>query len=201
MLEEKRDIEDILCEIGEKQREFQEGMKELREGQRKTKAFVESVAKAAEANYKSIKEASGNFDNKWGEFMESLVQGDLVRLFQKQGIQVEHIYPNLIASRPDKSRKWEYDLVAVNGCEIIVIEVKTTLKTDGLDRFLNKLSDFKSVFPIYKDKIIYGAVAYLGHKEGVPEKAQASGLFTVEALGATEVAILTNPKDFKPKAF
>ena len=45
-----------------------------------------------------------------------------------------------------------------------------------------------------------GAVAYLD-EEGAAKYAQEKGLFTIEALGASEIAIITNPKEFVPKVF
>ncbi len=206
--EKRKSDKDILSKIQENQNEFWKGMHELKESQRKTEEshrkteeslrdLKESVKKVSE----NIDKANGNFNNKWGNFMESLIQGDLVRLLQERGIEVKRIYPSSSVLRPDQSPRWEYDLIAANGREVVVVEVKTTLRPKNIDYFLKKLADFKAGFPAYQDKTIYAAIAYLAYKDDACEKAQTQGLFTIEALGATEVASITNSKGFVPKKF
>ena len=50
----------------------------------------------------------------------------------------------------------------MNGEEIVVVEVKTNLKNKDVRDFVAKLKKVKTTYlPEYKDKKIYGAVAYL----------------------------------------
>ena len=62
---------------------------------------------------------------------------------------------------PIKIMEYEFDIIAVNGREVVIVEVKTTLRLRDLDHFTEKLKMFKKVWPEYRDKKIYGAVAYL----------------------------------------
>ena len=66
----------------------------------------------------------------------------------------------LLSYRKDGTKEHEYDLVALNGKEAVVVEAKTTLKTHDVDVFLIKLKKFKKSFPnlSYK-RVIYGAIA------------------------------------------
>ena len=53
------------------------------------------------------------FNGQWGKLMESLVEGDLVKLLRQRGIAVDHTISN-----PKKNygeRRWEFDILAVNG--------------------------------------------------------------------------------------
>ena len=188
-----KDADEILRKIQEDQSEFWKGMRKLEEGQRK---LQESQLKTEE----SLRETNGNFNNKWGSFMQSLVKGDFDKLLRSRGIKVNQTSQSLKIKRDDGSVKWQFDLIAVNGEEVVLAEVKTMLTSEDVDYFLEKLEDFKSCSKTYGNKTIYGAVAYLD-EEGAAKYAQRNGLFTIEAVGATDIAVLTNSEDFCPKKF
>ena len=57
--------------------------------------------------------------------------------------------------------RYIFDIIAVNGYEIVVVEVKTTLKSDNITHFISKLKSVREWLPEFHDKNIYGAVAYI----------------------------------------
>ena len=61
----------------------------------------------------------------------------------------------------NKKEAGNFDLVAVNGREIVAIKVKSTLTVEKVKKFIEALKRFKEYFPEYKDKIVYGGVVYL----------------------------------------
>ena len=129
--------------------------------------------------------------------MESLVEGDLLKLLNEQGIKVINTHPN-VKHRSEKDQ-YEYDIVATNGKEIVVVKVKTTLKVQHIKYFLEDLKKFTIRLPDFKKKIIYGAVAYLRAEEEASRYAEKQGLFVIRATGSS--ASIINKKGFKPKAF
>ena len=141
-----------------------------------------------------LKELDKFFKGQWGKLMESLVAGDLTLLLQQKGIKVERILTN-IESPP----KAEFDIIAVNGREVVIVEVKTTLNVKDVEYFLKKLSKVKQYLPEYKDRTVYGAVAYLRKQTGVDTFSEKAGLFVIRATGNS--ASITNKENFKPKAF
>ncbi len=198
--EKTRDIEEILREIAEGHRQLQESHHKTEEGFLK---LQESQLKTEEAQRKTeeaIRKTDGNFNNKWGSFMQSLVKGDFDKLLRSRGINVQQTSKGVEVKRSDGSIKWEFDLIAINGREVVLAEVKTTLSSHDVDAFLVKLADYKKCVESHRDKLLYGAVAYLD-EAGAAKYAQKSGLFTIAAVGATEVATMTNPEGFVPKAF
>ena len=239
--EKRKDSDDILSKIQEDQREFwkgmrelkesqsefKESMRELRESQRETKIFTENVAKAAAENHqamrearKSIEEANGNFNRKWGDFMENLVEGDLVTLLRKHGLEMIDAeirpIPNVKVPRDDGNTKYELDLIVKNGDYAIVVEVKTTLTIPKIDKFLKKLSMLKDDLPAYQGKTVYACMAYIKtsnktdeddkDKEEEEDKVlpylEENGLFAIRAPGGpSNIATIENSKDFKPKTF
>ena len=54
--------------------------------------------------------------------------------------------------RDSGERSWEFDIIAVNGAEVVVVEVKTTLKVRDVDHFLQTLRHFHRLMPEYGGK-------------------------------------------------
>ena len=79
------------------------------------------------------------------------------------------------------------------------MEVKTTLRPDDVKNFIDKLNHAKTWLHEYRDKTIYGAVAYLKARAGSAAMAVNKGLFAIRATGNS--AHLINDADFEPKAF
>ena len=151
----------------------------------------------------NINQANGNFNTKWGAFLESLVKGDLVGLLRTRGIEVERILSKLEFSRPDGSVGGEYDLVALGIGEVVVVEVKTSLKTGDVDGFLKNLKNFKKNYPEYGYGRLYGALAYLGSADRSPKSyALKKGLFLIQSPGGSPgVSTIVNARDFEPREF
>ncbi|MBC6413509.1 MAG: hypothetical protein GDA45_01025 [Chromatiales bacterium] len=147
---------------------------------------------------KQIRELRGEFTSRWGRLVESLVSGDLVKLLKARNIDIDRVYGN------DKGiwqgQQYEFDIVACNGTDIVVTEVKSMLNIKSVDYFLERMKLFKlSHSNEVRDKNLYGAVAYLHVDNGVDVYAQRQGLFVIRATGGS--ASITNQAGFTPKSF
>ena len=215
--------EESLREVAEARKETEESLREVAEAQKETEAAQqkteESLREVAEAQKetevaqqkteiflrdlgKKIDKVNGDLTNKWGRFIENLVEGDLVNLLASWDIKVNKVQPNLRYSTPEGISKGEFDLVAINSTQVVVIEVKSTLKDVDIGKFIGKLKKFKEFFPEYKDKMIYGGVAYLQATKEALERAKNEGLFIIKAPGGEcKISTITNEKGFKPTEF
>ncbi len=137
------------------------------------------------------------FNGQWGKLIEALVDGDLVSLLKGRGIDVTHTSTNLKLKYDDYRR--EVDILAVNGKEVVAVEVKTTMKVADVDYFLEVLPHFKKLAPEYADRTVFGAVAYLKADEKSEVYAERKGLFVIRATGSS--ASITNRGRFQPRAF
>ncbi len=191
-----------MSKEAELQREEAKLQREKADLERKeTDRYLKEISKKADIRHahleKRTRELNELFTGQWGKLIESLVKGDLVRLLNERNIQVMGLAQENFRRR--NGEEYEVDIIAVNGREVVVVEVKTTLKNQHLDHFIEKLGMFKDIFPEYKDKIIYGAIAYLKANEGAHNKAEKKGLFVIRATGNS--ATITNQKEFSPKVF
>ena len=118
-------------------------------------------------------------------------------MLQTREIIVERTLTNAKGTR--NGHHYEFDILAVNGEEVVVVEVKTTLRPEDVARFLEKLADYTAWAPEHKGKQILGAVAYLKADSTVAIYAERQGLYVIRATGSS--ATITNQPDFRPKVF
>jgi hypothetical protein len=146
---------------------------------------------------KKIKELAALFTTQWGKLIETLVEGDLIKLLNQRGIPVERTIQRVKGHH--KGQNYEYDIIAVNGDEIVIAEVKTTLRPQDVNEFHEKLWKAKTYMSEYKDKMVYGCVAFLSCEGASDRMAEKLGFFVIKATGSSSSII--NQEDFQPKAF
>ena len=164
---------------------------------RETDRKMQETAQQMKETDSRIKRLDDLFTGQWGKLMESLVEGDLIKLLQERNIKVDATLTSLKGEYDGEYA--EFDIIAVNGEEVVVVEVKTTLNLNHVNQFIDKLKKFKRWRPEYRDKKIYGAIAYLKANQGSARYAEKQKLFVIKATGSS--ASITNAKNFKPKAF
>jgi len=169
---------------------FQETDKKFRE----TDRLMKEQSKATD---KKMKELQNLFTTQWGKLMETLVEGDLIKLLNERGIEVQRTSQRESGSY--KGNPYEFDIIARNGKEVVIVEVKTTLRVEDVKNFLKKLSQVKTWMTDLHDKNIFGAVAYLTANSGSNILASNKGLFVIRATGNS--ASIINKDDFKPFRF
>ena len=146
---------------------------------------------------RQLKRTESIFTSPWEKLLESLVEGDLVPLLNGRGIAVEGTYQRSKGRRNGKH--FEFDIVAVNRREVVVVEVRTTLRSEDVTEFLTKLSAFTDWLREYRGKRVLGAVAYLKSDSAVTTYAERRGLFVIRATGSS--ASIRNAEDFEPRSF
>ena len=109
--------------------ELKQLIKELVYSQKETDAkFKETDAKFKETDAKfketdtRIDKAFSLFEMPWGKLMESLVEGDLVKLLNERGIKVNDTQTRRKGNH--EGTDYEFDIIARNGIEIVIVEVK-----------------------------------------------------------------------------
>ena len=180
----------ILREVSESQKESEQYRKEAEQRRKELELQMKETDRR-------LKKAEGLFTTQWGKLMETLVEGDLLKLLKQKNIRVDDTTMNMKGCYKDQN--WEVDILASNGEEIVLVEVKTTLNLQDVKDFIYKLNQFTTWKPKYKNDQLYGAVAYLKADQGSAQYAEKQGLFVIRATGSSSSII--NKKDFQPKVF
>jgi len=188
----------------ETDKKFQETDRQFKETDKKLSEIFQEFARSYEENKQMLRESEKRmkkldelFTSQWGKLMESLVRGDLVRLLRERQVPVQRTTQRQSGNYQGTS--YEYDIIAINGEEIVIVEVKTTLRPSDVKHFISKLARAKTWLHEYRNKTIYGAMAFLQADSGSEKMAESKGLFVIRATGSS--ASIINLPDFKPKTF
>lgn len=153
--------------------------------------------KAREELQATLNRIAGDGDNRFGELMEALVEGNVVPLFEMVGLDVQRAFPRVRSLTRDAWR--EYDVVAVGIEDAVVVEVKTTLRTRDVAQFVERISDFREWRPDHARPRVWGALAYLSANPAAVRAAEAAGFYVIRVVSTT--ASLVNSEGFEPRVF
>ena len=181
--------------LQEEYERLQKGLEELKEGDKRLQKGHERVQHNIDKMSKEITRLRNLFESQWSRLIEALVGGKLVELLKERGIDVNRITTNYEGNY--QNRQYEFDILALNGSEVVVVEVKSRLQVQDVKELLDELKQFKTWVPEYRDKKIYGAVAYLRVDEDAIKYAENQGLFVIKAVG--DSASMINGSDFQPR--
>ena len=192
------EVWEILREVSASQRENSASQRETDRQMQETDRRMQETDRQMQETDRKLRKLEDLFNGQWGKLMEALVEGDLIELLRRRGIEADHTVSSL------KSRngalRWEIDIIAANGDEVVAVEVKTTLKVRQVADFIETLKVFPDEAPtVYRGKRVYGAVAYLKADEAADVYAERQGLYVIRATGSS--ASITNHEDFKPRTF
>ena len=193
-------LDKVILLFKETDKKFQETDRQMKETDKKfqeTEKIVQETSrqmKETDRQMKNLMKKMSESENRWGKFVEALVEGSLVSLLQKRNIEVDKVFQR--AKKNYQNQQYEIDLIAVNGKELVAVEVKTTLSPEDVKDFIKKLKIFKKLFNEWENKLIYGGVAYINESGNAASMAEKQGLFVIKATG--ESGRIINEKTFKP---
>ena len=167
--------------------------------QQKTEAGIASLIeehKKTELSIRELRKELGGVGRTQGEIAEDLFRRNVARALQSRGISVEELEYRL--KTPDA----EFDLVAANGKELVLVEVKSRLQFSDIDAFIHRqIPMFKRYFgERYKGRKVMGSLASLSVGPKLEKEVEGAGLFlfTQTKEGG---ASLANSPDFSPKSY
>jgi len=199
--EEIRELRESIRELREGDRELRERDRELRERNRELQEYLrkmeEERRRESLETERKIRELSNLFTTQWGKLVEALVEPGAVNLFRQRGIKVRRSARRIEVEDEEGRKIAEYDIFLENDREVVIIEVKTTVKKEEVDELLKKLDEFKKLNPKYEKYQVYGAIAGITFDEGVDRYAYKKGLFVLKSEGGL-IRIVNDP-GFSPR--
>jgi len=177
--------------------ELREIVAELSRSQMKTDRQMAETDRRMEETHRELKKFIGSVGSEWGHLVESLTRPSCLGQLREAGIDVTQMAGDTMSQRPGFEQEW--DVLLVDGAELVAVEVKSRFRPADLDRVEEKLAKFKKAFPQYDGYRVYGAVAAIKFDAGLERRAPKRGLFVFQPSG--EVMKLVNEKGFKPKAY
>jgi len=204
--ESQAKTDEQIRELKKSQAKTDEQIRKLRESQAKTDEQLNKTdeqlnrtdeqLRRTDAKLERIGQQLGDLGLVQGEMAEDLFFRNLRGVFRKTKMDLKEVKRNL-----RRKGEGEFDLVAVNGDKVLVVEVKNKLDKRMVDRFVDKkLPKFKNLFPEYKKYQVVGAMGALVVKDDVGRYAEKAGLYVLTQTDEGGAALL-NREGFNPKTF
>jgi hypothetical protein len=130
-----------------------------------------------------------------------MIYGDIVSQFRELGYKVKGRCQNKEFGEEGTSESGEIDLLLEDGDVAILIEAKTTLKTDHILEHIERLEKYRRHIDSSgsgEKRRYVGAVAGTVVASNVIDFAHANGLYVI-VQSARDVKIVETPKGFKAK--
>jgi len=181
-------LEDIWRLFRETDLKMQETDRQLKENAQQQKETDRQI--------KAMSKKIGELGNRLGEFVEVFVEPSIVRLFQERGVDITAVMRDVKAKNPKLNLAMEIDLFAINGDSCVLVEVKSNLSIDDVNEHLERMDKFKTLFPIYKDYKVLGAITGMVIPENVARYAYKKGFFVIAQKG--DSAVILNDNKFQP---
>jgi len=133
---------------------------------------------------KNLDEMIGGVSNSNGMFAEefffnAIDMGDK-RLF---GEQFDECYSLVKSYNKEKQKKSEHDILLTNGTAVAIVEVKYKARKEDIQKIINKLPNFRALFPQYKEHRIFLGLAAMSFDKGVEDESVKEGIAIVKQVG------------------
>jgi hypothetical protein len=200
-------MQEAFSRLAISQEETQRELQRTRVEVQKAAQSVREASLSQKATDQQIKELGiqlGRLGEKFGSFTEGMAFPSMRQILE-QRFHADVIGTRMIGRNIDPNNgghRMELDVIAYANRgldEVYVVEVKSHLREDGLQRMIRNLKDFHKFFPGHQGKKVYGILAYVDAPEDVCRRAVESGLYVARIHdGLFEIEV---PEGFKPWAF
>jgi len=192
----KESDEDFDKQMKESRTEFDKRMKASNEDfdkqMKESRAEFDKRMKESDEKFynrmKNLDEMIGGLGNSNGMFAEefffnAIDHGDK-KMFGEQ------FYECLSSSkRYSKSnrKKNEQDVLLINGDALALIEVKYKARKEDIQKIIDRLPNFRALFPEYRQHRIFLGLAAMSFDRGVEDESAKAGIAIVKQVGDTIV--------------
>jgi hypothetical protein len=184
--------------------EVRQILKDNAEQQKETDRIVKENAEQQKENERLMKESQANFDirigsltNLFGKIAEYMVAPKMREKFLEFGLDFPKINPNAAVNDKVNDISFEIDVMLENGDKAMLVEVKTKLTTERINKHIERLEKMRRYANLHGDKRTFlGAVAGIVVTDELKTYALNQGFFVIEPVGEN---FYITPPNGKPK--
>jgi len=158
-----------------------------------TACIVKRTARRQKENERQMKESKADFNrrlgeyiNLFGEFTESMIAPGLRDKFREMGIDFEETSRDTVIHDAAHNIHLEIDVFLKNGDKAMLVEVKTKLTIERVNKHIERLEKMRKYADLHGDKRAFlGAVAGVVVTDEERNYALNQGLYVIEPSGET----------------
>jgi len=172
-------------------------LQEVAKSQKETDRIVKENALQMKEGKDDFNTRLGALTNLFGDFTLGMVAPKLREKFKEFGLVFPKANPNSVIDDTTNKICLEVDIMLENGDKAMLVEVKTKLTVERINKHIERLEKMRKYADLHGDKRMFlGAVAGFAVTNEVREHALKEGFYLIEPDG--ENFIIIPPKD-KPK--
>jgi len=178
------ELKALVASLAVSQKETDTQIKELSVSQKETDAILkENAIEQKEVTRKLDKVAKmlGGIGTNQGDVAEDFFYNSLIKDNHLGSLAFDDVTKNM--SKHRGLLQEEYDIFLTNGNAIAIIEVKYKAHLGDIEKLERKFTNFKTLFPIYKDYKLYGAMASFYFNDETKSELLNQGFFVLERRG------------------
>ena len=206
--EKKRAVEEKKRAVEEKKRAADRAADRVAQEERWAKADQETAA--LKASLAKLEDLHGNYTRNTGRILEEEVIAMAQRKKRLGWMRYDEAVANYVKFR-DGRKIGEFDLIVLNGRELIVLEIRRVLRADAVRKFVDKrLKSFCADCPEYASgRTVYGGMVYQTEERArgdgeadapaPSELARREGLMLIHAVGKSGLELINaDPARLRP---
>ena len=178
------------------EQEHQAWQEQLKQEHQAWQERVEQIEKRAEQDRKQWNKHWGDLSNKMGTIVEDIVAPNIPRI-AKELFGCEELDDFMIRRwvrhKKDRSKRREFDVIAVCEEKVIINETKSTVRIDYINQFLDILPEITDYFPEYADKTIVPIFSSLNLNEDMINYLTKHQIYAM-AMGDETMVLLNRTK-------
>ncbi len=164
-----RRLENEMKEFKNEMKEFKDEMKEFKDEMKEFKDEMRAFKDEVREENRMMNKRWGEISNKLGTIVEDIIFPATGPVLEKYfDCDPEIIGMNIKRKSKDRKLKDEFDVIAVCGDNVFLVEVKATPKKEYIDEFINvKIERFRILFDEYREKELIPIFASLRLEEDI----------------------------------
>ena len=171
------ELKALVASLAVAQQKTDEQIADLLESQKDT----DLKFKETDRKLEKVSDLLGSIGKNQGDVAEEFFFNSLVDDPHLGGIHFDDISKNDYKQRGKLQE--EYDIVMTNGNAIGIVEVKYKAHENDLGKLERKMRNFKTLFPVYQNYKLYGAIASFHINDDAKKDALERGFFVLQRKG------------------
>ena len=175
---ESSKTDEQMKKTDEQRKEASKEMKELRLSQEETNKQM----KETDRKLKSVGIQLGNIGKNHGDVAEEFFINSISSTLEIGGVQYDELNKNM--SKQTKNFQGEFDIVLINGKELLIIETKYKAHLNDLNDLINKQhKNFKNLYPQYNNYTQHLALASFYISDDIKKEALSNNVMILQRKG------------------
>ena len=195
----REELAQVLRELAAAQKETDRQLKETERLLQEQSREADRRRKQADQETRELKKQLGGLGDKFGSFTEGLALPAMTKILYRD-FNMSTVSPRVRAR--ENGHSLEIDVLAWSkdpDGDVVVVEVKSHLREDGIEQMRKILRRFRDFFPEYAHRKVYGILAAVDVPEDVGEKVLREGLYLARIH--EDQFELQVPEGFQARAF